>query len=54
MLKYVVVGEDPETGRVEDWYAIASTSKRADELCLEAEKETQEYEYTWYVVEEME
>lgn len=52
MLKYVVVGENPDTGRVEDWYAIASTPERADQMCLEAEEKFPECEYTWYALEE--
>ena len=54
MLKYVVVGENPDTGRVEDWYGIASTPELADGMCLEAEEEFPECEYTWYALEEEE
>ena len=54
MLKYVVVGENPDTGRVEDWYGIAPTPERADKMCAEAEEEFPECEYTWYALEEEE
>ena len=54
MIKYVVVGENPITGRVEDWYGIAPTAERADKMCLEAEENTPDYEYTWYAMEEEE
>jgi len=44
---YVVVGE-LENGVVDDYYAVCYSTKRADELCLEAEKECPELHYTWY------
>lgn len=49
---YVVVGE-LDDGRVDNYYAVCHSMKRADELCLKAEKEDPEIIYTWYeVVEE--
>ena len=54
MLKYVVVGKDPDTGRVKDWYGIFPTPERADAECYKAEKEVPDYEYTWYAMEEEE
>ena len=44
---YVVVGE-LENGVVDDYYAVCGSIKRADELCLEAEKECPGLHYTWY------
>ena len=44
---YVVVGE-LENGIVDDYYAVCGSIRRADELCLEAEKERPELHYTWY------
>ena len=54
MLKYVVVGENPDTRCVEDWYGIYPTAERADAVCLQAENDIPNYEYTWYAVEEEE
>jgi len=50
---YVIVGEHPDNGKVDDYYAVCHSMKRADELCLEAENENPNSNYTWYeVVEE--
>lgn len=50
---YVVVGENPDTWRVEDYYGVCHSMKRADELCLEAETDNPDDHYTWYeIVEE--
>lgn len=45
---YVIVGEDPEAGTVNDYYAVCHSMKRADELCQEAENEFPENYYTWH------
>lgn len=50
---YVVVGESEKSGVVLSWYAVAHSMQRADELCYEAEQETDGLVYTWYeVIEE--
>lgn len=53
---YVVVGESEKSGVVLSWYAVTHSMQRADELCYEAERETDPEDgliYTWYeVIEE--
>lgn len=45
---YIVVGENPEDGTVNDYYAVCHSMRRAEELCQEAEEECPENYYTWH------
>ena len=48
---FVVVGE-LDDGRIDTFYGVTHSAKRADELCAEAEELDTTHNYTWYPVTE--
>ena len=48
---YVVLGQ-LDNGELDRVYAICHSMERADELCLEAENENPDCNYTWYAIVE--